>query len=355
VNNGFPAESFFVVDTKEQARELGCSILTLGWQVVLDLSSYKNWGDIATVMIGAIEGLLAWANGQPKGSRVPVMLFLDEAQQFFPQNLGKSNQRFGQQLNMELVNAYQGLVAMGRKRGMTPVFFTQRLSEINKDVVGQIDLWFFMKTSLDIDIDRILDNIGDRDPNFVTADEIPTFEPGVAVVKAYTGDLFLTRFTMRDTIHLSDTPKLQDAINRYGNETKRVIPAEAVSPSPMHGENAATDDVPLSLRQTLPEQMANLPGRQLTANVVPAAAPARETPGKGEKRENPITPKMLEAAIMLRDSGMVTGYRGYMDYWPGILSDHFAQELNQQVKQAIQQRQALARAAEQAPQGEGEN
>jgi hypothetical protein len=79
----FPDERFLAVDA-ENAALIGYTILEEGMQTVFALRTWANDDERARIMIQVIKGLTAWADEQPPESRVPCLLFLDEAARWLP-------------------------------------------------------------------------------------------------------------------------------------------------------------------------------------------------------------------------------------------------------------------------------
>lgn len=81
----------------------------------------------------------------------PVLVAIDEAQLFAPQH-DKSESK----------KAMIDLAARGRKRGICPVVATQRLSQLHKGVVANLDNKAIGLTTLDVDVERAADQLGMR-------------------------------------------------------------------------------------------------------------------------------------------------------------------------------------------------
>lgn len=88
---------------------------------------------------------------QPPESWKPILVVIDEAQLFAPQ-----------QDKAESKKALLDLAARGRKRGLCPVVATQRLSQLHKGVVAHLDNKLVGLTTLDIDVERAADQLGMR-------------------------------------------------------------------------------------------------------------------------------------------------------------------------------------------------
>lgn len=88
---------------------------------------------------------------QPPESWKPILVVIDEAQLFAPQ-----------QDKAESKKALLDLAARGRKRGLCPVVATQRLSQLHKGVVAHLDNKLVGLTTLDVDVERAADQLGMR-------------------------------------------------------------------------------------------------------------------------------------------------------------------------------------------------
>ncbi len=132
------------------AYEFGKTILEGSLQAVVNL---RSWDDetAARIMCEMIDGMNDWQNGRSNTKRVPVMVGLDEASKWLPQNLGESY--VSKETQALLHHAYFDIVvARGGKRGFGFVAATQRYSQINKNLLQS--LWkflFFQKEEVDLD------------------------------------------------------------------------------------------------------------------------------------------------------------------------------------------------------------
>lgn len=132
------------------AYEFGKTIIEGSLQVVVNL---RSWDDesAARIMCEIIDGMNDWQNGRSNAKRVPVMIGLDEASKWLPQNVGDSY--VSKETQALLHHAYFDIVvARGGKRGFGLVVATQRYSQINKNLLQS--LWkflFFQKEEVDLD------------------------------------------------------------------------------------------------------------------------------------------------------------------------------------------------------------
>jgi len=110
---------------------------------------------------------------------------------------------------------------MGRKRGLTPLLFTQKTGEIAKTVLAPGN-FIILKQTVHSDLSRCLDYVEKSGVfNYMTEKQIMSYiaslTPGQAIVKLSTGEQKIVQFYERESIHISHTPTTQAALNRYGN------------------------------------------------------------------------------------------------------------------------------------------
>jgi hypothetical protein len=224
----FPDERFLAVDA-ENAALIGYTILEEGMQTVFALRTWANDDERARIMIQVIKGLTAWADEQPPESRVPCLLFLDEAARWLPQDSRLSNLGDAA-LFADLQRAFIETATMGRKRGLTPCFFNQRIADLDKRVMAQANLYFLGKQRLDIDLKRYMQYVN---ADIATPRQIAAFAPGQFIVSLADGTQFITTFYERRSRHTSHAPRVTTALKRYGEEgTTPVSPLFLPAASP---------------------------------------------------------------------------------------------------------------------------
>ncbi len=134
----------------EGAYAFGKTIMDGSLQVVVNL---RSWDDetAARIMCEIIDGINDWQIGRHNTKRVPVMVGLDEAPKWLPQNLGESY--VSKETQTLLHHAFFDLVvARGGKNGFGLVVAGQRYSQLNKNLLQS--LWkflFFQKEEVDLD------------------------------------------------------------------------------------------------------------------------------------------------------------------------------------------------------------
>src|ERR1700733_9460219 len=107
--------------SEDTAAELAITLLELGVSAILQLNDLGLSGQ-RRVIAQFLAGLMK----APRPLWHPVMVTLDEAHRYAPQNAV-----------VESSEAIVNLATAGRKRGFGALFATQRLSQLSKDVLGQ--------------------------------------------------------------------------------------------------------------------------------------------------------------------------------------------------------------------------
>lgn len=133
------------------ARLLARKTLEAGFSIIIDLYELKQHERIAFV-----KDFLDEMVNAPKELWHPVMVVLDEAHVFAPEN-GKS----------EAMNSVIDITTRGRKRGFCIVLATQRISKLHKDVAAELNNKLIGRTGLDIDMKRAGEELG-----FTTKDQM---------------------------------------------------------------------------------------------------------------------------------------------------------------------------------------
>ncbi len=239
------------VSSEEGAYKVGWYIMEYGYQVVFDLASYSD-EDAALIMQGVIKGLTAWANAQPPESRVPCLVFLDEAAYWLPQS--RVSYLSGDTLKA-LRDTFHVLATKGRKRGLTPILLTQRISELEKSVMAQANIYMLMKQSLDNDLDRYMDYVN---RSVATREQIAAFGPGQAIVKMPDGTQFTTTFHQRVSAHISHTPRAAAAVARYQSRPQNTTPPGVVT-APLSVPTVQMRDDGEPYTQTMPTASLKAP------------------------------------------------------------------------------------------------
>jgi hypothetical protein len=191
-------------------------VIKNGLQVIYDLSSWETMDDRGNFIASMVNSLYKVVDGLPVSHRTPCLIALDEAALFLPQRRGEV---FSEDVIRTMINAFHNVATTGRKRGLTPVLFTQKISEINKLVLSP-GTYIMGRQTVHTDLKRYLDYI-ERDDvlSYMTDRQICQFisslQPGRAIVKLANGEQHICQFYPRESVHLSHTPSTQAALNRY--------------------------------------------------------------------------------------------------------------------------------------------
>src|SRR6266550_1359566 len=95
-----------------------------GLQVIYDLSSWETMDDRGLFICHMVNSLYSVVDKQPVSHRTPCLIALDEAALFLPQRRGEV---FREDIYKSMTNAFHNVATTGRKRGLTPVLFTQKI------------------------------------------------------------------------------------------------------------------------------------------------------------------------------------------------------------------------------------
>lgn len=130
--------------TVANAAQLVDLLLTTSISAVIQLNHLK--GDEAQQFVAAFIGALMEA---PRAQWRPILLVLDEAHRFIPQDGATA-----------ATEAVRDLFARGRKRGFTGVLATQRMASIEKMVTANINNWALGRVGQATDRKVVLDALG---------------------------------------------------------------------------------------------------------------------------------------------------------------------------------------------------
>ena len=200
-----------IVATRENC-PTGYDILELGLQVVYDLASWEDQELAAQVILTTVEQMMQWSEARPSHERVPALIVLDESARWLPQKRGTF---LSEETYKALHTCFASLSSTGRKRGLTPMYLNPKMSELNKDVLLP-GMHVFFKATSHTDLDVCLEYIHSGD--LTTAqlkNRIRALTPGKAIVRLPSGAQKLVTFHRRKSEHVSHTPGIQAAINRY--------------------------------------------------------------------------------------------------------------------------------------------
>jgi hypothetical protein len=185
-----------------------------GLQVVYDLTTWPQIEQAGQMIATLVGELLVLTSKLPYHERIPVLVALDEAAYWLPQRRG---QYLTPSTFTALHDAFHTLATAGRKRGLSPLLFTQKISEVSKTVLAP-GWYIFLRQTVDTDLKRYMEYLlptGDLTARQIKQ-RLSTFPTGKGVVKMPDGAQKLVTFHERESVHLSHTPSAQAAWSRYG-------------------------------------------------------------------------------------------------------------------------------------------
>lgn len=152
-----------------------------------------------------VRFLLAFAQRLYFRNREPLHLFLDEADDYIPQNVTGEVAK--------LVGAWTKIIRHGRKQGLGATLITQRGASLNKNVLTQIETLLALRTTSPQDCDAIegwIQTHGTKDERAAVLSSLRQLETGEAWVwsPAFLSVLKRVRIRARRTFNSSATPKV---------------------------------------------------------------------------------------------------------------------------------------------------
>src|SRR5205807_4577122 len=160
-------------------------------QVVYDLSTWQGMDERGSFVANMVNSLYRVVDALPVSHRTPCLIALDEAALFLPQRRGEV---FSVDVYKAMADAFHNVATTGRKRGLTPVLFTQKISEVNKLVLSP-GTYIMLKQVVHTDLKRYLDYIERTDIfQYMTDRQICQFvnslQQGRAIVKLANGEQY---------------------------------------------------------------------------------------------------------------------------------------------------------------------
>jgi hypothetical protein len=344
--------------TKQNAMKAGALIMERGVQLVFECLTYETLDEACEIMIDIIKGMFTWSLKQPADQRIPALVLLDEAQQFLPQNQGDS--RIDQGLSNQLFLMFEKLNSVGRTFGFTPAFFTQRIAQIRKEVIGGSELFFLMRQTLPQDLKGYEDLIGRDEHGKLRLDRRLVQKLGQGDGIVFTdGEFFVTHFDQRKSNHPSTTPELKDAIAFYGDRHEAPLTLHEMEPlatkSPQQQTAASErrqntsdqqDQVYATIHKLLSLHEANkiddrtlqllldaIPGSQTTS----LADVDQQDEPQDEEEQAPVDMELERAINALREGATsINKLAAALDIKP-----YYAGPLLERAKKEIQKRQVI--------------
>ncbi len=197
------------------------------WQVAFDLPTWHEPGRtamsrrlISQMMTGVINDLMAEAAAIPPGTgRRPFIVAIDEVQRLAPQS---------KKGDPELLDALVGLSTTGRAAAVVPFFACPRIAEVDKDLIGSVELRAFGQATLLQDVQTYRKYVG---ADAFGDEEIRGLGTGEMIV-CMGESCVLAQFYDRETPHGSHNASVDDAL--AGWERGRPPTMPALEPNPMH-------------------------------------------------------------------------------------------------------------------------
>src|SRR5205807_10239240 len=118
-----------------------------------------------------------------------------------------------------LSEAFHTLATRGRRRGLVPMLFCQKISEIAKIVLTP-GTYFLLKQSVTVDQKRYLEILEKTDTLAFMSEKqimqyIGSLPPGKAIVRLPNSEQRIVQLFERSSQHISRTPKVSSAMSRY--------------------------------------------------------------------------------------------------------------------------------------------
>lgn len=115
----------------------------------------------------------------PRSLWHPLVIIVDEAHKFCPQETPKAGNQIDRQIIGDCKDAMIALSTTGRKRGFCPIWATQRLAKVDKDASAEFFNRMVGMTIEDVDVDRAADLMSvSRDEKQEFRTSLRNLEPG---------------------------------------------------------------------------------------------------------------------------------------------------------------------------------
>jgi hypothetical protein len=283
----------------EGAYAFGQSLMEGSLQVVVNLASFDD-ETAGKVMSEIIDGINDWEQARPNKQRVPVIVVLEEAPKWLPQNLGDSNVSKATQALLH--QAFFGMVvARGGKNGFGLIATAQRYSMLNKHLLQP--LWqFLFYQKAENDVDRYL-KLGLPRGATMSLQQGECFIFGPSVLG------FRTRIRERYSEHMGHTPGI-DALIAH-NAGMMPVPVvlnrsfardnEQSGPGTIYGYQGTRTE---RLSNGLDEQIG-IPYRQSYQRYPQTSAQREEPTHSGKTHTRALSPQ-LQLALVLYNQGATT-------------------------------------------------
>src|SRR5258708_17375527 len=216
-------------------------------QVVVKLQAWLKDEERAAVIGYLVNDLIRYTSNQEQSQRLPCPVFLDEAQYWLPQ---ESVSYLSRETQRQLIDTFNILLSTGRKRGLTPFIFTQRIAQVDKSTIS-LGIQIFMRQVLDNDSKRCMDYI--RSDVIEEKKRLATLSEGQGVVCLPGGVELLIQFDERESTHLSHAPTVEQVLAHSAQV--RSAPPSSHQPALPYQPSASS-----ATQAALQEQIAWQPG-----------------------------------------------------------------------------------------------
>jgi hypothetical protein len=209
----------------KHARACGWAILERGMQIIFNIASYDDVNEAFDILAEMIIGLFEWEKAHPDDRRL-CAVFKDEAQSILPQVMSRSIITIPA-IREKLLNVYARVIAVGGSLGLFPVILTQRIAEVNKIIIGQPELLFLFKQTMDIDLNRY------QEFTDIPTDQVRGLKQGHGIFVDYEGKSSIHKFHKRTSSDaMSATPKYKAAPAPTSPKNYKAPASPAAMPTP---------------------------------------------------------------------------------------------------------------------------
>lgn len=239
--------------TSKTASDLAQILMEGPFQVVLDVPSYGgNNDEVAEIISTLLQSMMDWSRAIMRngGEPWPCLVITDEAHNFLPERrtlsalvMQKPEASFGL-----LTKAYSGMANAGRSFGYTLLMATQRLPNIAKWSIGNLQTKVILAHAEKNDLDACELETGGQ----VDREVIKRLPQGTGIVTGFSPEPIMVRFDKQRAKHVSVTPKTERLRQQFAG-------AAAPSLSQMLAERTAYSHSQTTMRDTIKTSIPSTP------------------------------------------------------------------------------------------------
>lgn len=263
-------ERYYVL-TPSTAPDFADMFLTFsdqGFVAVIDVPSYGGEVNLlAETLALVLNSLMDWSQRQKPADRLPCLVITDEAHNFVPEQPSRSGLRMAKAQFDGLQSAYTRILNAGRSYGFTAVMATQRLTNIAKWSISNLQVKVIMRHTEKNDLDRCEEEAGEV-ADRATVKQMPK---GSGIVIGLPPDPQIVAFKKQPAEHISVTPQIERVHERRGREMVKPRFSRVLAEN-----RAAARPAPAPARQESP--FAGDPMHSLEVYSLPADNPQAEQP-----------------------------------------------------------------------------